>query len=321
MVPITNYQILKSNSITFEFLKITKQSIMVKVIWKVLVIAIFLLGVFPVKGQSCLDSSKTYFFNYNGKNYAVVKEQKSWTAAVACARELGYVLVHINDSAEQNAIADTIINGANVSPSYTTVADGGGAAYVWIGATDKGTEGQWQWDGDDTLSAVDFWTGQGNAGSNNGSPVQGAYNNWGNAINGAPAEPDDFNGQDGGSMALQNWPFGKAFQWNDIDLSNQLYYVIEATSGIGIEEQEQVKNVPFKLFPNPAGEYVQLQNEASLAIQSLQITGINGALIWENSRPDDLNPRLDISFLRPGVYTLTLITDAGQRHALRLVVE
>lgn len=294
---------------------------MQKISLSLLVIALGTLPIFNLQAQSCLDSSNTYFFNYNGHRYAVVQEQKTWSEAAACARELGYFLVHIEDSAEQQAIADTLINGANVSRSYTSVLDGGGAAYVWIGATDKSTEGQWQWDGDDTLSAVDFWTGQGSAGAGNGSAVGGAYHNWGGSNQGAANEPDDFQGQDGGAMALQNWPFGQAFEWNDIDLSNNLYFIMESASGIGLEEEKAHEAMPFTLFPNPAQDKLHLKNHASAPLASVQIMNTAGQVMWENNNPGTRESKLDISFLEKGVYSVVITTKGGQRHVLRMVVK
>ena len=117
---------------------------------------------------------------------------------------------------------------------YTAVVDGGGIAYVWIGASDQHTEGAWLWDGDGDNSGINFWNGQGAAGLNDGSPVDELYNNWGGSSSGSPKEPDDFgDGQDGAAIGLAKWPAGIDFtlgiasEWNDISLDNSLYFVIE----------------------------------------------------------------------------------------------
>jgi hypothetical protein len=98
--------------------------------------------------QSCASAANIYSFTYGGKNYEVVKELKTWTQAAACAVIRGGHLAHIDSGAEQNAVYNAITLGASVSATYVSVSDGGGAAYVWIGATDKNTEGTWLWDGD-----------------------------------------------------------------------------------------------------------------------------------------------------------------------------
>ena len=136
-------------------------------------------------------------------------------------------MVHIDNQNEQDSVYDAIINGAGISTTYTSVFDGGGIAYVWIGATDKSAEGTWIWDGDNDSIGTNFWNGQGNAGSGGGSAVGGMYQNWGDDLFGDPYEPDDFlSSQDGAAIALDNWPYGIAGEWNDINISNTLYYII-----------------------------------------------------------------------------------------------
>jgi len=183
--------------------------------------------------QPCASPANIYGFSYDGKNYEVVKEMKTWVNAAACAVERGGYLVHINDQAEQDAIYDAIVNGAAVPPSYTVVPDGGGVAYVWIGATDKQVEVAWLWDGDNNGSGDNFWNGQGTAGTGGGSAVGGAFFNWGGTSTGIPNEPDDFNAnQDAAAIALAGWPSGTtmlgiAGEWNDISITNSIYFVIE----------------------------------------------------------------------------------------------
>lgn len=185
-------------------------------------------------GQQCANSSNAFSFQYDNRDYEVISEMKSWNQAVACAASQGGKLVEINSQAEQDTVYSAITNGAGISPGYTSVSDGGGIAYVWIGATDRQNEGAWLWDGDADGSGTNFWNGEGSAGSGNGSPVSGRYNNWGGSSSGTPNEPDNFNGiQHGGAIGLAGWPsfnpggLGQAGEWNDIDTANQLYYVIE----------------------------------------------------------------------------------------------
>lgn len=152
---------------------------------------------------------------YNGKNYEIVKENRSWVASAAVAVERGGFLAEINDLDEQNAIFDELGN-ASIIASNTVAPDGGNASYVWIGGNDITTEGNWFWDGNNDGTGNQFWMG-----TLSGSPVNSLYNNWGD-------EPDDFgSGQDGLGLALTDWPFGVAGQWNDVAQTNELYFIIE----------------------------------------------------------------------------------------------
>lgn len=171
--------------------------------------------------DECVDASNIYSFTYNNKTYEIVKETKNWQQAAACAAERGGYLAEINDSAENSALFNQLSNNAGINISSTTASDGGGASYVWIGGNDIFTEGNWIWDGDNNGTGNQFWQGDAN-----GSAVNGLYNKWGN-------EPDNFNGnQDGLGLALTEWPLGSgslgtASQWNDVAVTNALYFVIE----------------------------------------------------------------------------------------------
>jgi hypothetical protein len=171
--------------------------------------------------DECVSSDKIYSFTYNGKNYEIIKVNKTWPEAATCAVERGGFLVEINDVAENTALFNELTNNASITNSETTAPDGGGASYVWIGGNDIATESTWVWDGNNDGTAIQFW--QGNA---NGTAIDGLYNNWGN-------EPDDYgSGQDGLGLALTEWPLssgilGNAGQWNDVSHTNELYFLIE----------------------------------------------------------------------------------------------
>lgn len=166
---------------------------------------------------------------FDGHTYVVVKERKNWDAAAADAKSRGGYLVEIGSQGEQDAVWKAI-RDAGVSSSYTSVNDGGGVAYVWIGAK-ASSERSWTWF--DSYTA--FWNG-----NNNGTAVDGSYVNWGGKSEGSFNEPDDFtdpgvapNGQDAAAIGLANWPqgspspLGVAGEWNDIASTNTVYYVVE----------------------------------------------------------------------------------------------
>ena len=170
------------------------------------------------------ESAKADFaFSHNGHEYQVITSAKPWQAALADATTKSVdgascYLARIDDSAENNAIFSQL--SSNIPSSdfgSTTASDGGGAAYVWIGANDRRVEGTWIWED----NQAQFWSG-----NYTGSPVGGLYNNWGD-------EPDNFGGQqNAAAIGLTEWPLGDGFlgsagQWNDVKDSNNLYYIIE----------------------------------------------------------------------------------------------
>lgn len=203
-----------------------------KKFYNLIFISVYLLSV-TLSFSQCATNSNIYTFNYMGKKYEIVKEMKSWTAASACAVERGGYLAEINDIDEQDTIMNAIFKGALISQTYTQVTDGGGTAYIWIGATDKTTEGKWMWDGINNGNGINFWNGQGAAGAGDGSAVSGKYVNWGGTTKGIPNEPDDYNSnQDAAAIALDGWPSGTELlgsegEWNDINITDTLYYIIE----------------------------------------------------------------------------------------------
>ena len=151
-------------------------------------------------------------FTSGENNFTLVSSAKSYQDAVDYASGMGGTLATFNSSTKFDgfyATVSNVISSENLVP--TTAADGGGAKYVWLGATDQLNEGTWIWE--------------------NGSQM--TFDNWGSGDYGS--EPDNFNNQDGLALGLENWPtgsadgagYGDAGYWNDLDTSNQLYFVVE----------------------------------------------------------------------------------------------
>ncbi|TWT87410.1 hypothetical protein Mal64_29490 [Pseudobythopirellula maris] len=169
-----------------------------------------------------------FMFYHDGHSYLTVTSTPStWAgaAADAASREFGGftgALARIDNEAENDAIYTAMkLNIPIGDHSLTTAPDGGGGAYVWIGATDRALEGQWIWDGDGDGAGDLFWQGD-----ENGVAAGGLYEDWGTT--GAQNEPDDFsNNQDAAGISLNGWPLGLAGQWNDVAESNTLFYVVE----------------------------------------------------------------------------------------------
>lgn len=160
-------------------------------------------------------TSSVFSFAYGGKNYDVIKETKTWQAAVSFAVDRGGYLVEINSLEEQNAIYSELKQNASISIVNTLNRFSLGA--VWIGGHDLSAEGVWIWDGNNDGNGDQFWNG-----GLNGSAVGGLYNNWGGN------EPDNFENQDVLSMSLEHSNKFAASEWNDLDKNkNSLFFVIE----------------------------------------------------------------------------------------------
>ena len=151
-------------------------------------------------------------FTSGENNFTLVSSAKSYQDAVDYASGMGGTLATFNSNTKFDGFYDAVsnvISSENLIP--TTAADGGAAKYIWLGATDQLNEGTWIWE--------------------NGSQM--TFDNWGSGTYGS--EPDNFNNQDGLALGLENWPtgsvdgagFGDAGYWNDIDTSNELYFVVE----------------------------------------------------------------------------------------------
>ena len=190
------------------------------------------------------NNPQPYEFQYGGHRYKIVKDPKNWIDAAKDAVSQGGYLVEIGSQDEQDAVYKGII-AAGVPSNYTKVQDGGGVAYVWIGATDMAQEGIWLWNGANKTSGLlpVFWMG-----NNTGVAVGGSYVNWGGKSKGSFNEPDNLtdpdvspNGQNAAAIGLASWPAGSssplgiAGEWNDIAETNKLFYVIE----FGEEETPQ----------------------------------------------------------------------------------
>jgi hypothetical protein len=182
---------------------------------------------------SCDADHGNYSFIVNGKTYEIVKDRKTWPDAAAYAAKRGARLAEIKEPGEQDAIYHAITCDGGVSSEYSSVKDGGGIAYVWIGASDKNKEGEWIWDGANAGKGQNFWNGQGANGKGNGTAVNNAYVNWGGAFDRKFNEPDNYDSkQNAAAIGLADWPkdgpkLGQAGEWNDIDENNRLYFVIE----------------------------------------------------------------------------------------------
>ncbi|OQX75268.1 MAG: hypothetical protein B6D61_10690 [Bacteroidetes bacterium 4484_249] len=276
---------------------------MKKIIYTLLISQVLFWGG-GLLAQDCANTANIYPFTYGGANYEIVLENQSWVDAAACAVERGGFLSEIDSQEEQDSIFFHL-NNAGINLSNTVAPDGGGASYVWIGGNDIATEGEWIWDGDDDGEGPQFWQG-----NYNGTPVNGLYNNWGN-------EPDNWNNQDGLGLALTEWPLGSGSlgqpgQWNDVDDSNTLYYVIEYNNSTGtLENNSNYANV--SVYPNPVNNQATIYFSHNIkGTASISIFNSFGQLVQKIEDVKISNESNSVLFdaggLKPGIYLYTIET-------------
>jgi hypothetical protein len=273
-----------------------------------------------VPGQGCAKPENIHTFYFQGKKYEVVKELKTWEMAARCAVERGGYLVHINSKKEQDSVFSAIVQGAGVPVNYKTVSDGGGVAYVWIGATDRVSEGTWIWDGNTSGTGTPFWSGKGAGGGGGGKALNDLYNNWGGSstASGIRLEPDDFNSiQDGAAMALSAWPAGSgsrgsAGEWNDLSMANTLYFVIEYDqAGSSVPTSESTAQI--NIFPNPANQQVRITTGTTLApINTIRLFNILGSTVYEKSGIGTSDYTVNLDQYQTGAYFIQVVLENGQ---------
>lgn len=269
---------------------------------------------FQEGAAQCASDSNIYRFTYQSRTYDVVRELKTFNDAAACAVLKGGYLVHLNNSGEMIAVIAGI-QLAGVASDYKPVTDGGGASYVWIGASDKVTEGTWLWDGNNDGTGDHFWTGQGSAGSGGGNAVNAAFVNWGGAPN--YKEPDNYNNnQDCAGIALSTWPLGIALEWNDLSCANTLYFVIEYNANTGLNKNEMPSS-PFNLQPNPAKQWIQVETKQTGVVKVMNLSGktIKSIELETGTHP------IDISELESGIYFVAWITNNDFMQIQKLIVQ
>ncbi len=268
------------------------------------------IGIHSVaNGQCQIDPNNIYTFVFEGRNYEVIKENLKWEDAAACAVFRGGILAEIDSPQEQTNVFDAI-NEAGIVADNTISSDGGGAAYIWIGGNDATTEGKWVWDGDNDGVSEQFWEG-----TATGSPVNGLFNNWG-------MEPDNSGNQDGLGLAFTNWPFGIAGQWNDVRLSNRLYFVVEYLTPNSIFDKPNFAAPVLKISPNPAtGNIIIDIPDAHFSANESRLIVFNslGAIVREIEIKGS-KVAFDAGQLAPGAYFVKLKNGNVEYSPSKLIV-
>lgn len=241
--------------------------------------------------------SQTDLSQFNGHAYEIITIPMSWTEANDYATSRGGSILVINSFQENVFIERLMLNHGKIAP------DGGAAEYHWLGASDRLEEGSWRWiDGSElALSKIGdraYW-GDG--------PGHGA----------GGSEPDNFGNQDCLAMAVTAWPaanpgfFGEAGQWNDIDCSNSLNFVVEYpidanyAEGVIIAENTMVGDKKYRAE-------LELRECESICFQVTNATEIqNGSDISLNHVTGDMLKLQKVS-VGPQSYDITLkLTDPG----------
>ncbi|MFZ4412887.1 MAG: T9SS type A sorting domain-containing protein, partial [Bacteroidales bacterium] len=103
--------------------------------------------------------------------------------------------------------------------------------------------------------------------------------------------------QDALGFALNSWPYGSAAQWNDIDMMNTLYYIIEYDN-TGINDTKGSNNPG--VFPNPAKDYIQINGlQPNIQQAEISIIAVDGKVVIHQI-PN--TQEIDISSLSFGNY-------------------
>lgn len=268
------------------------------------IIGLFLCNYYLLWAQ-CANEANIFSFEFNDVPYQVVKENKTWAEAAACAVERGGFLAEIVSQAQQDAIFTQIDQNAGINPANTVAPDGGGGSYVWLGGNDIATEGEWIWDGDNDGKAIQFWQGD-----TAGNPVGGLYNNWG-------IEPDNFNNQDALAISLNGWPLGDAGQWNDVDDSNSLYYLIEF-SPLSVGENQDQNSV--RVYPTKVNKILTIEVKNQL-INSVAIINMVGQTVktFTSFSQSQSQHQIALAEIKRGVYFVEVSLQNGTRVVKKII--
>lgn len=164
-------------------------------------------------------------FSAGGRDYKLVTHAQNAVSAALNAKSLGGYIANLETEEESRLVYDAItglVDTNKLDITQSRAADGGNAAYLWIGGTDNvwsgvegSAEGNWRW-------------------KHSGIALSTDRSEWGSGDLGT--EPDNSNGnQHYLALGLENWPagsaygtgFGNAGSWNDLNGSNELFYIVE----------------------------------------------------------------------------------------------
>jgi hypothetical protein len=123
----------------------------------------------------------------------------------------------------------------------------------------------------------------------------------------------------GDALSLLKWN-NPEYMWEEIILEPVINYQRKAkTSKVKSQDNEL-----FRLYPNPANEFITIEyqtEELTAGKLTLLITDVSGRKLMEKPlKGGDNDELVDIRFLLPGVYTVSIISDKAVISAKKLTV-
>lgn len=87
---------------------------------------------------------------------------------------------------------------------------------------------------------------------------------------------------------------------------------VTATTGLSVNDLNELKNA-FRVYPNPAKNFVTIENDLGVKVMDINITNILGQKVFGLEALNSADKiRVDVSTLSAGIYSFVLITDKGQ---------
>ncbi len=88
-----------------------------------------------------------------------------------------------------------------------------------------------------------------------------------------------------------------------------------------IESTQENRTPGYSLYPNPAGDRIQIVLDEQRTFDQYQCFSATGALLFQNKIPNGLNHfTINTSALKPGFYTLVLISKKGNKSLKKFIV-
>ena len=155
--------------------------------------------------------------------YLLIKEAKTFADAITASKTYDGHLAQFETKKEATNVwteINKLISSLTSSFDSTVASDGGGASYVWLGGTDGDTtstqsSSTWNWK----------W-------SESSIEIAKTRTEWGTGYGGT--EPDNSRGtQHRLALGLEDWSrgnpgkYGYAGEWNDVNASNELWFLVE----------------------------------------------------------------------------------------------